>query len=170
LVDDDSAFRDRLARALAARGCEVQEGASAAQAGVLASKRRFTAAIVDLKLSDGSGLDVVRLLKAGQPGLRIVILTGYGSIATALEAVRLGASDYLTKPADADEILARARGIATQRPPVPTSGAPSLARAEWEYLQRVLADCGGNISQAARVLRIDRRSLQRKLGKYPPAS
>jgi two-component system response regulator RegA len=167
LVDDDRLFRERLARALQARGCEVEQSADADEAGQLAETRRFSAAIVDLKLASGSGLDVIRRLRAARPGLRIVMLTGYGSIATALEAVRLGAADYVTKPADADEILARVRAedMALVAPP---AEAPSLARAEWEHLQRVLSDCDGNISRAARALGIDRRSLQRKLLKYPP--
>jgi len=107
-----------------------------------------------------------------EPRTVVVVLTGYGSIATALEAVRLGAVHYLTKPADVDEILARfargdgARGAVTASP---TDSVPSLARVEWEHIQRVLEDCGGNVSQAARVLGIHRRSLQRKLGKAPTA-
>jgi two-component system response regulator RegA len=116
-----------------------------------------------------SGLDVVRELKAIDAMTNIVVLTGYGSIATALEAVRLGATHYLTKPADVDDILAafdRANG-----PPADLSvvehNVPSLARAEWEHINRVLTDCGGNISQAARLLGLHRRSLQRKLSKYP---
>jgi two-component system response regulator RegA len=125
--------------------------------------------LVDLRMPGMSGLDVVRELHAIDPTTRIVVLTGYGSIATALDAVRLGAVHYLTKPAEVDEILA---AFARDRPPAPdaepTYEPPSLGRVEWEHINRVLADCGGNISQAARVLGIHRRSLQRKLAKYPP--
>ena len=118
-----------------------------------------------------SGLDLVRELHAVDPATKIVVLTGYGSIATAIEAMRLGATYYLSKPADVDDVLAAlARSAA---PPLESSPAdyvaPSLARAEWEHINRVLADCGGNISAAARRLGIHRRSLQRKLQKYPPA-
>jgi two-component system response regulator RegA len=121
---------------------------------------------VDLRLKDGSGLDVVRALAEVGRGTAVVVLTGYGSIATALEAVRLGARHYLTKPAGADEILAALLG--EQRPPAPPAAtAPSLARVEWEHINRVLPDCGGNVSEAARLLGIHRRSLQRKLAKFP---
>jgi two-component system response regulator RegA len=115
-----------------------------------------------------SGLEVVRELCAIDPTTKIVVLTGYGSIATAVEAMRRGATSYLPKPADADEILV----ALADTPPQVTGGdfpAPSLARAEWEHIQRVLADCGGNISEAARRLGLHRRSLQLKLRKYPPS-
>ena len=124
-------------------------------------------AVVDLRLPEQSGLDVVRELKAIDPATAIVVLTGYGSIATALESVRLGAVHYLTKPTDADRILAAfERGLARGRAICPSS-TPSLARVEWEHIQRVLADCDGNVSEAARALGMHRRSLQRKLSKYP---
>ena len=127
-------------------------------------------AVVDLKMPGGSGLDVLESLLEIDPSTRVVILTGYGSIATAVDAVRLGAVNYLPKPADADDILAAFdRG---EKPPQHRTDlefdAPSLARAEWEHINRVLADCGGNISEAARRLGIHRRTLQRKLEKYPP--
>jgi two-component system response regulator RegA len=124
-------------------------------------------AIVDLKMPGGSGLDVVRDLLALDAGTRVVVLTGYGSIATAVEAIKLGAVHYLPKPADCDEILA-ALGMAVGDGPAAELATPTLARAEWEHIQRVLADCAGNISEAARRLGIHRRSLQRKLSKYPP--
>jgi two-component system response regulator RegA len=118
---------------------------------------------VDLRLPGDSGLRVIRELKALDTSTVVVVLTGYGSIATAVESMKLGAASYLTKPADADQIVAAFEG--TQ--PGPDVEAPSLARVEWEHIQRILADCGGNVSQAARVLGIHRRSLQRKLAKYP---
>jgi two-component system, response regulator RegA len=128
---------------------------------------------VDLRLPDGSGLEVVRRLRALDATSVIVVLTGYGSIATALDAQRLGAAHYLTKPADVDDLLAafaRADPARLDPPlatPDPVTDTPSLARVEWEHINRVLADSGGNISEAARRLRLHRRSLQRKLAKYP---
>ena len=120
-------------------------------------------ALVDLRLPGESGLAVVRDLKALDSSTIVVVLTGYGSIATAVESIKLGAASYLTKPADADQIVAAFDG--TQ--PHDDAQAPSLARVEWEHIQRILTDCGGNVSQAARVLGIHRRSLQRKLSKRP---
>ena len=120
-------------------------------------------ALVDLRLPGESGLAVVRDLKELDPSTVVVVLTGYGSIATAVESIKLGAASYLTKPADADQIVAAFDGAQ----PAEDAEVPSLARVEWEHIQRILADCGGNISQAARVLGIHRRSLQRKLTKYP---
>jgi len=166
LVEDDERFRDRLARALGARGCEVRAAATAAEALALAAHDSPELAVVDLKLGVDSGLDVVRSLHAIDPTTRIIVLTGYGSIATALESVRLGAVNYLTKPADADQVLAAFEARDVAPPPV---AVPSLARVEWEHIQRVLADCDGNVSQAARLLGIHRRSLQRKLAKFPTA-
>ncbi len=125
-------------------------------------------AIVDLRMPGVGGLDVVRDLLVAQPGLQVVVVTGYGSIATAVEAMRLGARDYLTKPAHADHILAAFDG-----PTEPTSGGepeyevPSLARVEWEHIERVLRECNGNISKTARVLGMHRRTLQYKLAKFP---
>ena len=129
-------------------------------------------AVVDLRMPGISGLDVVRELKAIDSMTNIVVLTGYGSIATALEAVRLGATHYLTKPADVDDLLAafdRANKAPEEVISIEPAVVPSLARAEWEHINRVLTDCSGNISQAARLLGLHRRSLQRKLSKYPSA-
>ena len=127
-------------------------------------------AVVDLKMPGKSGLELVKALREIDPSTKTIVLTGYGSIATAIDAVRLGATYYLSKPADADDIVAAfARGEAPPlEPPDIEYKAPSLARAEWEHINRVLSDCGGNISEAARRLGIHRRSLQRKLQKYPP--
>ena len=127
-------------------------------------------ALVDLRMPGRSGLELVRELHAIDPVTKIIVLTGYGSIATAIEAMRLGAAYYLSKPADADDVLAAlARSDAPPLEPARADYvAPSLARAEWEHINRVLADCAGNISEAARRLGIHRRSLQRKLQKYPP--
>lgn len=165
VADDDEVFRERIARALRARGFEVREASGVADACALASQDSPELALVDLRMPDGSGLEVVRELHRLDATTRIVVLTGYGSIATALEAVRLGAVHYLTKPADVDQILAAFDPGGTEGD-VPAE-TPSLARVEWEHINRVLTDCGGNISEAARVLGIHRRSLQRKLQKFP---
>ena len=182
LVDDDEAFRERLARALRDRGYAVRTADGYDAALELARSETPEYAVVDLRMPGRSGLEVVRDLAQLDPHIRIVILTGYGSIATAVDAVRLGAVQYLPKPADADDLVAAFQRaelpplapmvpLAPQPPPAagPVSyAAPSLARAEWEHIQRVLRDCRGNISEAARRLGLPRRSLQRKLGKHPP--
>ncbi len=170
IVDDDEAFRERLARALRDRGYDVRTAEGHATALQAARSDSPEYAVVDLRMPGGSGLELVRDLARLDPSTRIVMLTGYGSIATAVDAVRLGAVQYLTKPADADDLLAAFERA--DSPPLTASfadyQAPSLARAEWEHIQRVLADCGSNISEAARRLSLHRRSLQRKLSKYPP--
>lgn len=173
VVDDDEVLRPRLVRAFRDRGLRAQGAAGCGEARDLLEREAFDMAVVDLRMPDGSGLDIVSSIKERSPRTRVVVLTGYGSIATAVEAMRLGATSYLPKPADADEVLlAFERGNGPpahdDRDSQPSPRAPSLARAEWEHLNRVLADCGGNISEAARRLGIHRRSLQRKLQKYPP--
>lgn len=165
IVDDDDTYRTALARAFERRGFAVSAASSANEALAVIEREPPDYASIDLRMPGGSGLALVRQLRERHPSAVIVVLTGYGSIATAVEAVKLGATDYLTKPADAADLL-RAFGAA----PITRADAlevPSLARVEWEHISRVVADCGGNISQAARVLRMQRRSLQRKLAKYP---
>lgn len=177
IVDDDEVYRNRLARAFVDRGYEVRTASDYDSAVVVAQEDSPELAVLDLKMPGKSGLELVKALAEIDPSTKTLILTGYGSIATAIDAVRLGATYYLSKPADADDIIgAFARGEAPPLdPPPPSSGtggdykAPSLARAEWEHINRVLSDAGGNISEAARRLGIHRRSLQRKLQKYPPA-
>ncbi len=171
VVDDDEVFRTRLARAFTRRGYEVRTAAAYAEALAAAREESPELAVIDLVMPGPSGLELLRDLKALDPTTRVVVLTGYGSIATAIEATRLGATNYVPKPADAEDILtAFERG---EQPPLSGSPrdhtVPSLARVEWEHIQRVLADCGGNISRAARRLGIHRRTLQRKLQTYPPA-
>jgi two-component system, response regulator RegA len=167
VVDDDVTFRTRLVRALGDRGLEVRAAGSYDEAIAAAQRDTPELALVDLRLPTRSGLDVVRALKELDATTVIVVLTGYGSIATAVESVKLGAATYLTKPVDADQILAAFDGERTADAGQGTFAVPSLARVEWEHIQRVLADCGGNLSQAARLLGIHRRSLQRKLSKDP---
>lgn len=166
IVEDDDVLRGRLARAFRERGFDVREAADAAGATHQARGDPPSHALVDLRLPDASGLDVVRALIAADRAMAVVVLTGYGSIATALEAVRLGARHYVTKPADVDEVLSAFDRDPSGSPRGP-SPVPTLGRVEWEHINRVLADCGGNISEAARVLGIHRRSLQRKLAKFP---
>jgi len=169
LVDDDDVFRDRVARALRDRGHEVRTAASAEEALQLAQAESPEYAVLDLKMPGKGGLQLLGELKALDPGTEVLVLTGYGSIPTALDAVRRGARDYLAKPLDADELLAalgRRAGAPTALPE--TAATPTLARAEWEHIQRVLADCEGNVSEAARRLGLHPKSLQRKLHKSPP--
>jgi two-component system, response regulator RegA len=167
VVDDDVVFRTRLVRAFEARGLEVTAAGSVDEAIAAAQAETPELALVDLRLPTRSGLDVVRALKTLDETTTIVVLTGYGSIATAVESVRLGAAAYLTKPVDADQILTALNGTTPPAASQTPYSVPSLARVEWEHIQRVLADCGGNLSQAARLLGIHRRSLQRKLSKDP---
>jgi len=170
IADDDETFRERLARSLRNRGYDVRTAANGEAAVVMAREESPEMAVVDLRMPGCSGLELVRDLKEIDPATKIIVLTGYGSIATAVDAVKLGAINYLPKPADADDIIAgfaRSDGDVLEAD-TPHHEAPSLARAEWEHIQRVLADCGGNISEASRRLGIHRRSLQRKLQKYAP--
>jgi two-component system response regulator RegA len=173
VVDDDDTYRTALGRAFERRGFEVLAAGSVAEALEMVERAAPDFASIDLRMPGASGLELVRRLTALHPNVRVVVLTGYGSIATAVEAVKLGAADYLTKPADANDLL-RAFGVlptatpsATPDAGPPAAEVPSLARVEWEHISRVVVDCGGNISQAARLLRMQRRSLQRKLAKYP---
>ena len=168
IVEDDAPLRERLARAFEARGFEVQAAATFAEAEAHIARDAPEFSVVDLRISTDSGLDLIPVLKRADPATRIVVLTGFGSIATAVEAVRRGATHYLTKPADADEILAALTRGGSTDVEIPVQPM-SLDRVEWEHINRVLADCDGNISEAARVLGLHRRSLQRKLSKYPSA-
>jgi two-component system response regulator RegA len=168
VVEDDEALRGRLVRAFEQRGFEVRAAATADAARSSVAEETPELVVLDLRVGDDNGLDLIPVLKEADPATRIVVLTGYGSIATALEAVRRGATHYLTKPADADEILAAFARDAGETPSSASLLQPmSLDRVEWEHINRVLVECGGNISEAARVLGLHRRSLQRKLAKYP---
>jgi two-component system response regulator RegA len=169
IVDDDDTFRTRLVRAFSDRGFETR-GADTAEAAIsMAQTDSPELAVVDLKMPGQNGLELIQELVRIDPTTAVVMLTGYGSIPTALEAMRLGAVYYLSKPADVDDILAAfARAeLPKDRPPEAPTTVPSLARVEWEHIQRVLQDCSGNVSKAARLLGMHRRSLQRKLSKYP---
>lgn len=173
IVDDDDIFRTRLGRAFGNRSVDVAVAGNAEEGLKVARESRPQWALVDLRMPGMNGLELVRRLHAMDEEMQIVVLTGYGTIATAVEAVRAGASDYLTKPVDTEQILSafdRSYGYIEEPSPVDSVGSqtPSLARVEWDYIHRVLSDCEGNISMAARKLGIHRRSLQRKLQKLPP--
>lgn len=165
LVDDDEVFRERMARALRDRGHAVVTAADVPAALAAATEHRPAYAVVDLRMAGPSGIALIGPLLEGAPDVRIVMLTGYGSITSAVEALRAGAHDYLSKPVDADQVLAALTGEPAQAAQPAT---PSLARAEWEHIQRILGDCHQNISETARRLGITRRTLQLKLKKYPP--
>lgn len=171
LIDDDHVFRSRLARAFQSRGWAVSEAADADQALIAVADLRPDLILVDLRMPGRDGIDLIPDLRTREPEAVIIVLTGYGSIATTLAATRHGADHYLSKPADVDQILAVYESVSLgeeDNPESIPSSVPSLARVEWEHINRVLTDCHGNISQAARLLGIHRRSLQRKLSKYPP--
>ena len=170
LVDDEDHFRARLARAFANRGYTVYQAANADEALILIKEYQPAWALVDLKMPEKNGLDLIREAKEFMPTLKIVVLTGYGSIATATDAIKLGAHYYLPKPADVDDILSafeRDTDLSVESEQADFE-VPSLARAEWEHIQRVLNDCDNNITAAANKLGIHRRTLQRKLYKYAP--
>ena len=169
LVDDDATYRERLAKAITARGYEVRTAADAESAVALAEADSPEFAVLDLRMPGESGLELLRRLMAIDPTTRVLMLTGYGSIATAMEAVRLGAVNYLTKPADVDDILTAFKPDTDSSESSPDLETPSLARVEWEHIQRVLNDCEGNLSEAARRLGMHRRSLQRKASRKRPS-
>ena len=168
LLDDDAVLRARLGRALESRGftATLVESVAEATEAVLAAPPAF--AVLDMRLEDGSGLKVVEALRQARPNARIVMLTGYGAIATAVAAVKAGAVDYLSKPADADDVvkalLAAAAGVA----PAPPDNPMSADRVRWEHIQRVYELCDRNVSETARRLNMHRRTLQRILAKRAP--
>jgi two-component system response regulator RegA len=167
LLDDDAPFRTRLARALEQRGFDVTAVESVAQANDALKTKAPAYAVLDLRLEDGSGLTVVETLHAKRPDCKVVILTGYGAIATAVAAVKAGAIDYLAKPADADDIVKALRAEPDDRP-APPENPMSADRIRWEHIQRVYELCGHNVSETARRLNMHRRTLQRILAKRAP--
>ena len=166
LIDDDAPLRRSLQRAMERRGFTVHVGESSREALSLAAAARPTYAVVDMRLEDGSGVELVGRLRELHPELRVVILTGYGNIATAVAAVKAGAIDYLAKPADADEVIAAL--LATGDLPPPPANPMSADRVRWEHIQRVFEQCGRNVSETARRLTMHRRTLQRILNKRAP--
>jgi two-component system response regulator RegA len=169
IVDDDAPLNQRLARAMERRGFIVQTADSVASGVAAATSNPAAFAVVDLRLSDGSGLDVVSALREARPGARIVMLTGYGNIATAVAAVKAGAVDYLPKPADADAVE-RALLALEGETPEPPEDPMSADRVRWEHIQRIFELCDRNVSETARRLKMHRRTLQRILSKHAPRS
>lgn len=167
IVDDDRPFLTRLARAMETRGFEVRTAESVSEGIAMVRARPPAYAVVDMRLNDGNGLDVVEVIRSKRQDCKTVVLTGYGNIATAVTAVKLGAMDYLSKPADADEILAallRREGAKAEPPENPMSAD----RVRWEHIQRVYELCERNVSETARRLSMHRRTLQRILAKRAP--
>ena len=167
IVDDDRPFLQRLARAMESRGYAVATAESVKEGVRKAEVSPPAFAVVDLRLDGGSGLDVIELIRRRRPDLRAIVLTGYGNIATAVTAVKLGAVDYLAKPADADEIHAALSRDPSQKAP-PPDNPMSADRVRWEHIQRVYELCDRNVSETARRLNMHRRTLQRILNKYAP--
>ena len=167
ILEDDRPFRERLARAMEARGFTVSIAENVAQGISRARELAPAFAVVDLKLDDGSGLDVVENLHTVRPDARVVVLTGFGNIATAVAAVKYGAIDYIPKPADADDILAALLAAPGHKPP-PPENPMSADRVRWEHIQRVYELCNRNVSETARRLNMHRRTLQRILAKRAP--
>ncbi len=167
LVDDDGLYLKTLQRSLAKRGLETCIAANADDALRLASEQLLDFALIDLRLATESGLDLIKPLRQAQPPMRIVLVTGYASVATAVEAIKRGADDYLLKPTSVEMILRalRADGVKEATAPQPTM--TPLSRLEWEHIHQALAETNGNVSAAARLLGMHRRSLQRKLAKKP---
>lgn len=167
LVDDDEMFVKRLAKAMEKRGFLPETAQTVAAGRAISLSRPPAYAVVDLRLKDGSGLDVVEVLRAQRPDCRIVILTGYGAIATAVAAVKIGATDYLAKPADADDVTNALLSRGGMLPP-PPDNPMSAARVRWEHIQRIYELCDRNVSETARRLTMHRRTLQRILAKRSP--
>ena len=167
LVDDDDPFLKRLAKAMEKRGFEVETAGSVAAGRAIATARSPAYAVVDLRLEDGNGLDVVEVLREKRPDCRVVVLTGYGAIATAVAAVKIGATDYLSKPADAIDITNALLARGDDLPP-PPENPMSADRVRWEHIQRVYELCDRNVSETARRLNMHRRTLQRILAKRSP--
>lgn len=169
IIDDDLPLRERLTHTFTKRGFMVSAAESITQARHILRRNLFDYAVLDLKLNDGYGLDLVDDLKAANPKVRIVILTGYGNIATAVAAIKHGAVDYLPKPADADEIERALKNFSVNPPPPPTNPM-SPDRVKWEHIQRVFSECQNNVSETARRLKMHRRTLQRILAKHAPVN
>ncbi len=167
IIDDDEVYCSVLSDAFKRRGFEVQSAYTEDQAIQKIDEFKPEMAVVDLRLEQGSGLHLIKHLKKKNQDTKVIMLTGYASIATAVEAVKLGAIQYITKPANADEILAAFEQTDADSEVLPSDKPLSVKRLEWEHMQKVLLECNGNISEAARQLNMHRRTLQRKLAKRP---
>ena len=167
IVEDDKSFLQRLARAMEGRGFAVTTADSVADGITQLETASPAFAVVDMRLEDGNGLDVISALKRRRPDARAIILTGYGNIATAVNAVKLGAVDYLSKPVDADDVVAALLAL-DGRKAEPPENPMSADRVRWEHIQRIYELCGRNVSETARRLNMHRRTLQRILAKRAP--
>ena len=167
IVDDDRAFLQRLARAMETRGFAVEAAGSVNEGLALLRQRAPAFAVVDMRLDDGNGIDVIAALKELRPDSRAVVLTGYGNIATAVSAVKIGAADYLAKPADADDVYNALLASPDDKAP-PPENPMSADRVRWEHIQRVYELCNRNVSETARRLNMHRSTLQRRLAKRAP--
>ena len=167
IVEDDKSFLQRLARAMEARGFAVSTAESVADGLLQVEKSPPAFAVVDMRLADGNGLDVISAMKKRRPDARAIILTGYGNIATAVNAVKLGAVDYLAKPVDADDVVAALLAVENKKIE-PPENPMSADRVRWEHIQRIYELCGRNVSETARRLNMHRRTLQRILAKRAP--
>ena len=167
VVDDDLPFRERLSRSMEKKGFQVDSADSFASAVEIIEKQNYDYAIVDMRLTDGSGLELIKKMQIKSPGTKSLLLTGYGNIATAVAAIKSGAIDYLPKPAEVDQIYDALTNSKEVLPPPPEN--PMTAdRIRWEHIQRVFVQCNRNVSETARRLRMHRRTLQRILNKHAP--
>ena len=167
VVDDDLPFRERLSRSMEKKGFNVDSAESFTLASQIIEKKNYDYAIVDMRLSDGSGLELIKIIQSKSPGTKSLLLTGYGNIATAVAAIKSGAIDYLPKPAEIDQIYDALTNSKEVLPPPPEN--PMTAdRIRWEHIQRVFVQCNRNVSETARRLRMHRRTLQRILNKHAP--
>jgi two-component system response regulator RegA len=167
IVDDDLPFRDRLSKSMEKKGFVVEAYSNAQLTSERIKNKDFDYAIVDMRLEDGSGLELIKLIKLTNPNTRSLLLTGYGNIATAVAAIKSGAIDYLPKPAEIDQIYEALISTKDVLPPPPEN--PMTAdRVRWEHIQRVFIQCSRNVSETARRLRMHRRTLQRILNKHAP--
>ena len=167
VVDDDLPFRERLSRSMEKKGFNVESAESFSLASQIIEKKNYDYAIVDMRLSDGSGLELIKIIQSKSPRTKSLLLTGYGNIATAVAAIKSGAIDYLPKPAEIDQIYDALTNSKEVLPPPPEN--PMTAdRIRWEHIQRVFVQCNRNVSETARRLRMHRRTLQRILNKHAP--
>ena len=168
ILDDDAPFRNRLSRAMEKRGFDVVAASSLSEARDIIREVNPPFAVLDLRVDDGNGLDLVPMIRDRRPDARVIVLTGYGNIATAVAAVKAGAVDYISKPADADQIESALLANDDRPLPPPPDNPMSADRVRWEHIQRVFEQCDRNVSETARRLRMHRRTLQRILNKHAP--
>jgi|TARA_B110000196_G_scaffold296522_1_gene286918 two-component system response regulator RegA len=167
IIDDDSPFRERLSRSMEKKGFNVESFVNTKDSTIRINEKSFDFAIVDMRLEDGSGLELIKYIKAKSPSTKSLLLTGYGNIATAVAAIKSGAIDYLPKPAETEQIYQALTSSKDMLPPLPNY--PMTAdRVRWEHIQRVFIQCNRNVSETARRLRMHRRTLQRILNKHAP--